>query len=143
MQRVQVLLTRPRLHRLIAALAAITTIGAAAVIVYGAAVPEGPAAWLLAKIIAAAFTAAQGWLTLTHYLRRPVPLNILSMGATILLWLAVAVIGVFAFHAWTGLEPEPWVIVLSVLMAGQAAATLVDLKRLSLEDENKPKFPQY
>ncbi len=140
---VQVMLNNVQLSRFIGLVAAVTTFGAVAVIVYTAWVPEDPAVWSVAKVIASAYTAGQGWLTLTHYLRKPVPLSLLSMGAMGLLWLAVAVIAVFAFHAWTGLEPEPWVIVLSILMAIQAAATLVHIKRLSLADKDRPKFPQY
>lgn len=137
------MLNHVQLRRLIGLLAAVTTFGSVAVIVYTAWVPEDPAVWSAAKVIAAAYTAAQGWLTLKHYLRKPIALSLLSMGAMGLLWLALSVIAVFAFHAWTGLEPEPWVIVLSILMATQAAATLVDIKRLSLADKDRPKYPQY
>ncbi len=140
---VHVMLNKVQMGRLIGLLAAVTTVGSVAVIVYTAWVPENPPVWSVAKVIASAYTAAQGWLTLKHYLRKPVSLSLLSMGATGLLWLAVSVIAVFAFHVWNGLKPEPWVIVLGILMAIQAAATLVDIKRLSLADQDRPKYPQY
>ena len=140
---VHMMLNTVQMRRLIGLLAAVTTFGSVAVIAYTAWLPENPPVWSVAKVIASAYTAGQGWLTLKHYLRKPVPLSLLSMGAMGLLWLAVSIIAVFAFHAWTGLEPEPWVIVLSVLMGLQAGATLIDIKRLSLADQNRPKYPQY
>ena len=111
----------------LAGLAALTTLGAALVIVFILLQPEGSAWWIGGRLTVAAYVVAMGALT-ALYLRRAAPpmavRHLLLLGGVGLTALGAAG-AAWGFHRAevTG-DLEAWAILINLMMAGQGAATV-------------------